>query len=222
MTISKAAVAMFMDSNEHVYPYSDIPATRSGYYPKWLVASSRNRQGQVWREDGYYAIKASCLSHDNVQALIVAGDALPLPAVFGEVVDVLETWGGSHWSCWLQKSLKLMHEYLREDNMYGGVAPCKMRVFHDCILLCVQWKTEGHFVRNSANYNLVLRNWNTYYWVRCWEVSTFWNLAYDSMKCALNMALSVERTYRPTTPAVVTANVVPESPVSMAGESTQE
>jgi len=167
-----------MQTNHDVYPYSDVPCTRSGYCHKWLLASSRYKQGQMWRQDGYCVIKSSCLSHENAQNLIMAGDALPLPAVFGEVVGSLETWGANHWTCWLQKSLKLMHEHLKEDNMCGGVAPCKMRVFHDCIILCVERKAEQNFSRNSANCNLVLSTWNTCYWVCCWEVSTFWELAH--------------------------------------------
>lgn len=209
----KLAAAIFMDSNKDVYPYSDIPCTRTGYYPKWLLASSKNRQGQIWRECGYYVIKSSCLSHDNVQNLIMSGDVLPLPAIFGEVVDSLETWGATHWSCWLQKSLKLFHEYLKEDNMCGGVAPCKMRVFHDCILLCVENVANCHFNANSANYNLVLTSWNTYYWVKCWEVPLFWELAYHSMMFVENQ---IECIHRANTPALVvaTAHVVPESPTS--------
>ena len=121
-----------------------------------------------------------------------------------------------------------MHEYLKEDNMYGGVAPCKMRVFHDCIILCVERKAEHNFIRNSANYNLVLSTWNTYYWVRCWEVSTFWELAYDSMRFVANQVEAIDRDgATATTPAFVTAHVVPESPISVtmetyAGESSQE
>jgi len=225
----KLSIKTFMQTNQDVYPYSDVPCTRSGYYPKWLLASSRYKQGQIWRQDGYYVIKSSCLSHDNVQNLIMAGDTLPLPAVFSEVVDSLETWGANYWTCWLQKSLKMMHEYLKEDNMYGGVAPCKMRVFHDCIFLCVERKAECDFVRNSANYNLVLRNWNTYYWVRCWEVSAFWELAYDSMRFVANQVEAIDRdAAAATTPAFVTAHVVPESPSSStafatyAGEGTAE
>jgi len=225
----KLSIKTFMQTNQDVYPYSDVPCTRSGYYPKWLLASSRYKQGQIWRQDGYCVIKSSCLSHDNVQNLIMAGDTLPLPAVFSEVVDSLETWGANYWTCWLQKSLKMMHEYLKEDNMYGGVAPCKMRVFHDCIFLCVERKAECDFVRNSANYNLVLRNWNTCYWVRCWEVSAFWELAYDSMRFVANQVEAIDRdAAAATTPAFVTAHVVPESPSSStafatyAGEGTAE
>lgn len=172
-----SVVATFMTSKEDVYPYNDAPYTRSGYYPKWLLASSRYKQGQIWRQDGYYVIKCSCLSHQNVQTLIMDGDGLPLPAVFSEVVDSLECWGVTVWSNWLQKSLKLMHEHLKQDNMYGGVAPCKMRVFHDCILLAVHKKAELQFVRASAENIMVLENWNTYFWVRCWEEYDFFYLA---------------------------------------------
>jgi len=219
MKMSTAVIKTFMQTNQDVYPYSDVPCTRSGYCPKWLLASSSYKQGKVWRQDGYYVIKSSCLTHENVQTVIMSGDVFPLPAVFGEVVDSLETWGATHWSCWLQKSLRLMHEHLREDNMYGGVAPCKMRVYHDCIILCVEWKAEHNFIRNSANYNLVLSTWNTYYWVCCWEVSTFWELAYDSMRFVANQIEAIDRdAATATTPAFVTAHahVVPESPSSHA------
>jgi len=223
----KLSIKTFVQTNQDVYPYSDVPCTRSGYCPKWLLASSRCKQGQVWRQDGHYVIKSSCLSHDNVQNLIMDGDTLPLPALFGKVVDSLETWGANCCTCWLQKSLKLMHEHLKEDNMCGGVAPCKMRVFHDCIFLCVERKAECDFVRNSANYNLVLRNWNTHHWVHCWEVSTFWELAYDSMQFVANQVEAVDRTDVSAT-TFANTHVAPESPTSSAscstypGESTQE
>jgi len=212
-----------MQTNQDVYPYSDVPCTRSGYCPKWLLASSRYKQGQIWRQDGCYVIKSSCLTHENVQNLIMSGDALPLPAMFGEVVDSLETWGGQHWTCWLQKCLKLFYEYLREDNIYGGVAPCKMRVFHDCILLCVEKEAATCFMRNTANYNWLLTTWNTYYWVKCWEEPFFWELAYSSMRFLQGLVPSIATT--PVAPAAIAPpHVVPESPVSrtFAGESTRE
>jgi len=52
-----------------------------------------------------------------MQKLIMDGDGVPLPADFAEVVDSLETWGVTKHSCWLQKSLMVMHEYLKEDNI---------------------------------------------------------------------------------------------------------
>ena len=224
MKLSTSDIATFMESKTDVYPCSDVPCTRSGYCPKWLLAASRCRSDQIWREDGYYVIKSSCLTHENLQSLIMSADALPLPAVFGEAVDALETWGGRHWTCWLQKSLKLFHEHLKEDNMCGGVAPCKMRVFHDCIFLCVEREARSCFMRNTANCNHLLTSWNTYHWVKCWEQPFFWELAYSSMQFVQDQCDSMVRN-EPSTPVVSTAHIVPESPTStmtFAGESTQE
>jgi len=134
MKLSTTAIKTFMEEHKDIYPYNDIPATRQGYHPKWLLSMSRNKEGQVWRQLGHYVIRASCLNHDNLQNLIMDGDGVPLPADFAEVVDSLETWGVTKHSCWLQKSLLVMHKYLKEDNMCGGAAPKKMRLFHDCIL----------------------------------------------------------------------------------------
>jgi len=200
-----ATIKTFMQTNQDVYPYSDVPCTRSGYYPKWLLVSSRYKQGQIWRQDGYHVIKSSCLSHANVQNLIMSGDALPLPAVFGEVVDALETWGAKHWTWWLQKSLKLFHEHLKEDNVCGGVAPCKMRVFHDCIFLCVEREARSCFMTNTANYNLVLRNWNTCFWVKCWEEPFFWETTCSSMRHVEGVIESIQRAT--TVVTVVTPHV---------------
>lgn len=231
MKVTTTAIQTFMKENKDIYPYSAIPQTRRGYYPKWLLTMSRNKQGLIWRQEGYYVIKAGCLNRENLQNLILDGDGIPLPADFGEVVDTIETWGANHWSCWLQKTLHLMHEYLREDNMYGGAAPSKMRLFHDCILLCVQRKTEHNFLRNSAEYDMVLNNWNTYFWVRCRETYSFHDLTFGSLTCVAEMIKSIHsRNSIPTWPTVrvarfPSAHVVPESPVSTsssAEESTQE
>jgi len=214
-------IKSFMEQHNPTYPYSVIPCTRQGCYPKWLLATSKNKQGLVLRKTGYYVIKTSCLSHDNVQNIVITGDGIPLPAEFAEVVDGLETWGGIHWTCWLEKSLKLMHECMREDNMYGGVGPTKMRLFHDCILLAVQWKAGYRHFTNTPEYNLALSNWNTYFWVRCRETYSFHELACDSMNCVSEMIQSIERD-RPVTQAFqsvelqqfTTVHVVPESPTS--------
>jgi len=214
-----------MEDHKHSYPYSTIPCTRQGYYPKWLlVATSKNKQGLVLRKTGYYVIKSSCLSHDNLQNIIISGDGIPLPVEFAEVVDGLETWGGIHWTCWLEKSLQLMYEYMREDNMYGGIGPTKMRLFHDCILLAVQWKAGYKFYTNSPEYNLVLSNWNTYFWVRCLETYSFHDLACDSMNCVREMVASIDRdgpvtmAFQSTQLARLTSvHLVPESPTSNSG-----
>jgi len=159
------------------------------------------------------------------------GDGVPLPADFAEVVDSLETWGVTKHSCWLQKSLMVMHEYLKEDNMHGGVAPKKMRLFHDCILQGIQRKAEMEFGRNTADYNKVLENWNTYFWVRCREEHSFFYLACDSLHCAEEMIDSIQQSNANTqcnAVPVAIATVIPESPTSRtfptthAGESTHE
>jgi len=217
------SIKSFMDEHKDSYPCSAVPCTRQGYHPKWLLATSKNKKGLVLRKTGYCVIKTSCLSHHNVQNIIITGDGIPLPVEFAEVVDGLETWGGIHWTCWLERSLKLMHEYIREDNMYGGVGPTKMRLFHDCILLAVQWKAGYRFCANSPEHNLALSNWNAYFWVRCRETYSFHELACDSMNCVAEMIQSIDRD-GPVTQAfqsaelarLTTAHVVPESPTSIS------
>jgi len=85
----------------------------------------------------------------------------------------------------------------------------------------VERKAECDFIRNTANYNLVPRNWNTYYWVRCWEVSTFWELAHDSMKFVAGQVEAIDRVDIPATPSIGTKSArlssvhyLPESPSS--------
>ena len=116
--------------------------------------------------------------------------------------------------------------------MCGGVGPAKMRLFHDCVLLAVQWKAGCRFCTNSPEHNLVLSNWNTCFWVRCRETHSFHELACDSMNCVAEMIRSIDRD-GPVTMAFQSIEVarlssvhcVPESPRSTAaptGECTQE
>jgi len=230
----KDTIKWFMDEHKEIYPYNDVPQTRSGYYPKWLLVMSRNTDGVVWRKLGHYAIKASCFNRENLQNMTMDGDATPLPAEFCEVVDSLDTWGGGQWTGWLHKTLHLFHGYLSEDSMYDGVAPDKIKMFHDCILLHVQRETMFSFFIHSANYNRVLETWNTCHWVRCRETYLFHELAFDSIHFVHDMIRSItSNNSAPSTPTgadvseSMTAAVTPESPISIsmstyAGESTQE
>ena len=211
----KLPIKSFMEEHKDSCPCNDIPCTRQGHCPKWLLATSKGKTG-------YCAIKSSCLSHDNLQNLIMSYDRIPLPAVFGEAVDCMEKWGAFHWSVWMEKSLKLMHEHIREDNMHRGVGPTRMRLFHDCILLFVQWDAGLSHHSNSAEHYLVLTNWNTCHWVRCCEVDSFHQLAADSVHHVRLMMESIERD-GPATTAFQSdelqrltrrVNVVPESPAS--------
>ena len=235
MKLSAAAIKTFMEEHKGTYPCNDIPTTRQGHQPKWLVSMSRNKEGQVLRQLGHCVIRASCLNHENMQKPIMDGDGVPLPADFAEVLDSLETWGVTKHSCWLQKSLMVMHECLKEDNMCGGVAPKKMRLFHDSVLQGIQRKAEMEFGRKSADCDKILENWNTCFWVRCREEHSFFCVACDSMHCAEEMIESIHAAnnaniYSTATIAHnTTANVVPESPLStvassqsFAGESTHE
>jgi len=226
----KPSTKTFVEDHKRSYPCSDIPCTRQGCCPKWLLAASKNKKGLVLRKTGCCVVKTSCLSHDNVQNVVIAGDGIPLPTDFAEVVDGLETWGGVHWTCWLEKSLKLMHECMREDNMHGGAGPTKMRLFHDCILLAVQWKAGHRCCTNSPEHNLVLSNWNTCFWVRCRETCSFHELAEDSMNCVREMVESINRD-GPATAAfqsmelagLASVHLVPESPSSASsGQGTRE
>ena len=221
----KLSIKSFMEEHEHSYPYSTVFCACQGHYPKWLLATSKNKMGLVLRKFGYCVIKTCCLSHDNIQNLIISGDGIPLPAEFAEVVDGLETWEGIHWTCWLEKSLKFTYGHMREDNMCEGVGLTKMRLFHDCILLPVQ---GCKLCTNSPEYNLVLSNWNTYFWVRCCETYSFHDLAYDSMNCVREMVASVDRdgpvtaAFQSTEVARLTSvHYIPESPMS-APPSTSE
>jgi len=116
--------------------------------------------------------------------------------------------------------------------MCGGVGPAKMRLFHDCVLLAVQWKAGCRFCTNSPEHNLVLSNWNTCFWVGCWETHSFHQLARDSADCVAEMMQTIDRD-GPVTVAfqgtglarLSSVHCVPESPVSLStpsGESSQE
>jgi len=147
MKLSSTAIKTFVEQHKDIYPYNDVPKTRQGHHPKWLFAMSRNKEGQVWRQLGYYVIRASCLNHENIQNLIIDGDGIPLPADFAEVVDSLGTWGVTKHICWPHKSLMVIHEHLKEDNMHGGVVPKKMRLSHDCILQGIQRRLRWNLVK---------------------------------------------------------------------------
>jgi len=228
----KLSIKTFVEDNKHSYPCSTVPCARQGCCPKWLLAASKNKQVLVLRKTGHCVIKTSCLNHNDLQNLMMSGDGIPLPVEFAEVVDGLETWGGIHWTCWLEKSLKLMHEHMREDNMCGGVGLAKMRLFHDCILLAVQWKAGCRFHTNSPEHNLALSNWNACFWARCRDTCSFHEFAYDSMNCVRDMVESVDREDLVTIALesielarLSSVHCVPESPVSLttrSGESTQE
>ena len=169
----KPSVKTFVEDHECSCPCSVTLCTRQGCHSEWLLATSENKQGALLRKEGHCVVESSCLSHENVQNLIIAGDGTPLPAEFVEVADALETWGGTHWTCWPQKSLKLMHAHMGEDNMCGGVGPAKMRLFHDCILSAAQWKAGHRFCTNSPEHNLVPSSWNTHFWVGCRKTHEF-------------------------------------------------
>jgi len=237
MNVCKETVKWFVEQNQDVCPCNAAPQTRCGCYPKWALTVSRSADGAVWRNVGCHVLKSSCLNHGNLQNLIMDGDAVPLPADFCEVVDSLETWGACHWTGWMTRALHLMHEHLKDDdNMHGGIAPNKMKLFHDCILLRAERETMFCFLLNSANFTRVLDSWNTHFWARCRETHSFHELATDSIHCVDEMLRSIRREQRAQTPSAPTnanmetlgrAAVVPESPISVsvsthAGESTQE
>jgi len=77
--------------------------------------------------------------------------------------------------------------------MCGGVGPTKMTPFHDCTLLAVQWKAGYRFYTNSPEHNLMLSDWDTNFWVRCWETYSFHELAHYNMNCVGDMVESIHR-----------------------------
>jgi len=93
---AKPSIETLVEEHEHSCPHSDVPCTRQGHCPKWLLTDGKNKEGAVLRKTGCHVIKSGCLSHDKVQNLIISGDSIPMPVEFGEVVDGLETWGGIH------------------------------------------------------------------------------------------------------------------------------
>jgi len=209
----KAAVDSFIICNLDVYPYSAVPHTRSGYHPKWLLAMSGNTDGIFTRNMGYYVIKASCLNRSNLMTLIMDGDAMPLPPDFADVVDTLETWGAGKYPRWLQQSLFFMHGFIE-----AGVAPNKMKLFHDSILPMVGWRAAQQFGRHSASFTRVLTLFETYFWVRCLECHTFRVLAINSWWFVDSIIDTITRESTTTQTNVVRAtDVVPESPVSHSG-----
>jgi len=209
------AIKSFVEGNMDTYPHSDVPHTRRGFHPKWLLTMSGNKDGICGRRYGYYVIKASCLNNENIQSLMMDGDAIPLPADFCEVFDTLETWGVNKYTLWLQKALFVMHEYVVEDNMYANVAPNKMKLFYDCILPMVGHKTSQFFATNGASYNRVLIQWITYFWIRCRETYSFETLARNSWWFVDGAIDSINREVTtPVNTSVAAAHVVPESPLS--------
>jgi len=208
------AVKAFVEEKMETFPYSEVPHTRRGFYPKWLLAMTGSTRGIFGRKHGYYVIKSSCLNHDNLQMLIMDGDGVPLPPDFCEVVDTLETWGATRYSLWLQKALFVMHGHVAEDNMYGNIAPNKLKLFYDCILPMVGYRAGQHFGRNGTRYNRVLTSWITYFWVRCRETCAFRDLATNSWWFVDGLVETINAERARALTADVSVDVVPQSPTS--------
>jgi len=51
MKLSTAAIKTFMEEHKDIYPYNDVPTTRQGYHPRWLLCMSKNKRvkcGDSW------------------------------------------------------------------------------------------------------------------------------------------------------------------------------
>jgi len=86
----KLSIKSFMEEHEHSYPYSTVFCACQGHYPKWLLATSKNKMGLVLRKFGYCVIKTCCLSHDNIQNLIISVMEFPYQLSLLKLLMVLK------------------------------------------------------------------------------------------------------------------------------------
>ena len=159
LTLERGAFTAFYNQVKSKFPYKEIKATRSKFYPKWILLKSNNANDGILFHQGYlYPALACTMEPEMVQYLIVTRQAMPLPPDFAGVMDSMFHWGRSINPQWYDKTLELMLYYMRMDDLDRNMITPRQFCF-DVIQMRVLQMLGYYFTTNPAAKNEGFSRW---------------------------------------------------------------
>ena len=144
--------------------------------------------------------------------MIVTGCALPLPSLYDEIIDCVETWGATFKCGWNVRVYKFIYTTIAEDDQ------SKRTVFGECLFPLVRAKIDKYFLleKREAMFNL----WIDYFDVNFDKGADFFALAVGSLRLVresaeeASAALFIIPDSTPEHDVPSCPDIVPPSPVS--------
>ena len=92
----KAQFDLFKVLNRDVFPYRNVRLTRNSCHCKWLVLKA-SAPTSNHAKGPYSVVCRSSLSRHTFNEMILRKDGLPMPDLFGEIIDTLSGWWHEQW-----------------------------------------------------------------------------------------------------------------------------
>lgn len=173
MVLSSAAFKQFLEANSNQHPYCDLRTTRSNYHCKWLMLKAAHPTS-IRRRNGYFVLQSSCVSKSIQNEMIVSGTALPMPPMYDDIIDCVETWG-THLKCGWNLTV---YEYLYKN---ANLPETKHSLYGECLYPMVKSKIAKHFMVATRR-EAIVAEWIKYYDTAFHTGEDFFMLAVGSMQ----------------------------------------
>ena len=179
MLMCAQSFKIFLEENGKLYPYRDVKLTRNRImHVRWLLIKgcytlySGSVAGVTMEPSEWKPVPSNAFSNDTVTYLIVTKQALPVPPVVGEVLEVMECWGKALDGLWYNRVVDYL-AYL----CYNGFELNKQTILHHAIEFKVHLMLQ-HLEDDDVRFDTVMEDFNE------WFEYTY---HYGSTRCFLSL-----------------------------------
>ena len=217
MSPCRNALKKFLQQNGSVYPYRDVTKTRNSVFVSWLLMKRQRYTGPIgtvlgikMEETEWVALPSNALSTATVTHLVIAEEALPVPADVAAVLEIMEAWGKALDIQWYNRVVDYLG-YL----VSNGFELNRESIFHHAIEFKVDLMLERH--DESLPYAMLMDDWDAYFKheYRCGKSKRFFDLCQASIDHVDSLLKWVDSII----PLINSPAVVPVSPPSVESMS---
>jgi hypothetical protein len=105
------AFSEWLLANSAFYPYSNLKATRSSFFCKWLMV-----KGEDLDTEWYFPVPGNSLPNGLLLDLVMSGFGKPLPPEVSGIMDSLFHWGRIKDYIWYDESVEVIGDALWEEK----------------------------------------------------------------------------------------------------------
>ncbi|CAB9518951.1 hypothetical protein SEMRO_976_G226910.1 [Seminavis robusta] len=178
---NQQAFEAFVRAKGDVFPFNQLKKTRSSFRTRWVLLKSPSPTGIIYRPTKLFALPASCIRNDLLQEGIIAGNYLPLPPDYCDVLDCMEWWGRGVDPKWEQSILGMFEYYLANPEIFSIAG--RKELFYDCITLHIE--TKYSYI-DGLNKTQEMEYWPVYFGYLYESTTDYFELATASIRYADN------------------------------------
>ncbi|CAB9531580.1 hypothetical protein SEMRO_3693_G350410.1 [Seminavis robusta] len=172
---TKEAFKVFQAKNGYMFPFNSVKATRTSFHTRWVLMFNRGEK-PLFCPSRHQLVPASTFLLEDLQHLIIEGQAIPLPPDYCEIADCMYYWGRTMDHRWYYDVVNFFSSILSPTPHPNGIN--KKCLFRYILSLYVQTRLDFNW--------FVVQQWHNYFDLLYVQTDDFFFLATSSTSFVRN------------------------------------